>query len=54
MSGPTCHDCDIGEVIENIQADPETISDVLTCFLSNTSCDLFQSVFINSTAEWLG
>ena len=39
---------------DNYTAKPETIKNILTCFLVGTDCELFQSVLTHDRAQELG
>lgn len=51
VSGPSCSNDDCDSVEAGIDASKELIRDVLDCFLVNSSCDRFRSVFISSIAN---
>lgn len=53
ISKPNCSESYCDEVERSINASQERISSVLTCFLSNSSCELFQSVLIKPIADSL-
>ena len=53
VSGPRCDSESCTDVEASIDADEGLISDVLTCFLSNSSCDLFRSVLVGGLANGL-